>query len=1023
MVNASMSIRENKQEKINMTESKDFAALPVKDWQVARSLVEPLYDGQFLNSGESRLAHSDGMASILKGLNEDDNLLTAAYLFSVHMYVDNADEWIEKKFGPSVLRLVQDMHRLVVTSERARSEDKNAKAIYQPEALRKMLLAMCRDLRVVVLRLASRVQTLRFFSKEKAPSSAAVGYAEETLAIYAPLANRLGLWQLKWELEDLSFRYTHPKEYAEIAEHLAQTHEQRLKWIDEAIALFKKFLDKQGIKADVSGRPKHIYSIYRKMQRKHLKFEQLFDIDAIRIIVDTVEQCYEVLSLVQENCRTLSKEYDDYIAHPKPNGYQSLHTVVVRQDGRPLEVQIRTHKMHEFAEMGVAAHWRYKENGNSEKTKGGQAEEQRVAWLRQLIAWHSDVEESPETVGAADDNIYVLTPQGRVLELQKGSTPIDFAYHVHTQLGHHCRGARVDGVMVPLNTKLKTGQTVEIIAVKEGGPSRDWANPDSGFVATPRARTKVRQWFNAQQQAEQIALGRDRLDKELARLGKTATKLEILADRLGFENPDALYIAIAKDELSMRAVEQILAPEQESAEPEFVPRSATKGKSKSNVLVVGMDSMMTQLARCCHPAPPDEIVGFVTRGKGVTVHRIDCPNVRNLENVARSRMIDVSWGTSEDAVYPVDIYIVARDRIGLIKDISEVLVKENLRQLGLMLLTLGIGSVLGLMLAPVIMRRTRPGFFLLTVLSLQLIGLTVLSMCQELLAVFAVMFSVGLCIGLTDVAMNAQGIAIERLFYRPVMGALHAGYGIGGALGSAVGAVFASLGIGVTVTFLIPSIVMVFPVLWAVRHALPDVATKGTDRTAASPRIPVALIVCGLLVFLAFASEGACGEWGGLLLAEEKGAGQGVAAAVYGVFTVCALASRLVSDLLRRSFAVSRIVFSGAVIGLMGMALVIAAPGVLLPLIGFAVAGLGIGPICPLLYGVAGQVSSLSAARAASVVSVIGYTGLLFCPPLFGFLAHLTTYSTVYEVVSGLLLVLMLGNWVLFRLSHRALKK
>lgn len=678
-----MSIRENKQEKINMTESKDFAALPVKDWQVARSLVEPLYDGQFLNSGESRLAHSDGMASILKGLNEDDNLLTAAYLFSVHMYVDDADEWIEKKFGPSVLRLVQDMHRLVVTSERARSEDKNAKAIYQPEALRKMLLAMCRDLRVVVLRLASRVQTLRFFSKEKAPSSAAVGYAEETLAIYAPLANRLGLWQLKWELEDLSFRYTHPKEYAEIAEHLAQTHEQRLKWIDEAIALFKKFLDKQGIKADVSGRPKHIYSIYRKMQRKHLKFEQLFDIDAIRIIVDTVEQCYEVLSLVQENCRTLSKEYDDYIAHPKPNGYQSLHTVVVRQDGRPLEVQIRTHKMHEFAEMGVAAHWRYKENGNSEKTKGGQAEEQRVAWLRQLIAWHSDVEESPETVGAADDNIYVLTPQGRVLELQKGSTPIDFAYHVHTQLGHHCRGARVDGVMVPLNTKLKTGQTVEIIAVKEGGPSRDWANPDSGFVATPRARTKVRQWFNAQQQAEQIALGRDRLDKELARLGKTATKLEILADRLGFENSDALYIAIAKDELSMRAVEQILAPEQESAEPEFVPRSATKGKSKSNVLVVGMDSMMTQLARCCHPAPPDEIVGFVTRGKGVTVHRIDCPNVRNLENVARSRMIDVSWGTSEDAVYPVDIYIVARDRIGLIKDISEVLVKENLRVTGM----------------------------------------------------------------------------------------------------------------------------------------------------------------------------------------------------------------------------------------------------------------------------------------------------------------------------------------------------
>ncbi len=666
-----------------MTESeKEAPTAAVCDWQVARSLVEPLYANKLLNSGEERLVHSDGMVQILKSLHEDDKLLTAAYLFSVHLFVENADEWIEKKFGPVVLRLVQDMHRLVVVSERARSEDKDAKAVYQPEALRKMLLAMCRDLRVVVLRLASRVQTLRYFSKEETPSHAAVRYAEETLAIYSPLANRLGLWQLKWELEDLSFRYTEPEKYFEISHHLSQSREQRLTWIKNATDSMKALLAEHGIKADVSGRPKHIYSIYKKMQRKHLKFEQLFDIDAIRIIVDTVEQCYEVLSIVQEKCKTISKEFDDYIANPKPNGYKSLHTVVLRDDGRPLEVQIRTHEMHEFAEMGVAAHWRYKEKGNSEKTKGGEAEQEHVAWLRQLIAWHSDVEESPQTEGTTDSTIYALTPQGRVLELQAGSTPIDFAYLVHTQLGHRCRGARVDGVMVPLNTKLKTGQTVEIIAAKEGGPSRDWANPESGFVASPRARTKVRQWFNAQQQAEQIAEGRERLDKELARLGKSSTKLEDLSERLGFENLEALYIAIAKDELSMRAIEQVLTPV-EVVEPEFVPKTATKGKSHSNVLVVGMDSLMTQLARCCHPAPPDEIVGFVTRGKGVTVHRLDCPNVKNLENIARARLIDVSWGTSEDAIYPVDVYIVARDRLGLIKDISEILQKENLRIIGM----------------------------------------------------------------------------------------------------------------------------------------------------------------------------------------------------------------------------------------------------------------------------------------------------------------------------------------------------
>ena len=403
----------------------------------------------------------------------------------------------------------------------------------------------------------------------------------------------------------------------------------------------------------------------------------------MRIIVDTVEHCYQVLSIVQKPFTVLSKEYDDYIAHPKPNGYQSLHTVVTDPSGKPVEIQIRTRAMHEFAELGVAAHWRYKETGNSNKDKGAEAEEQRVAWLRQILAWHSDVE-PPKAEGLADDHVYALTPQGRVVELPAGATPIDFAYQVHTELGHRCRGAKVNGAMVPLNTKLVTGQTVEIIAVKTGGPSRDWLNPELGFAVSPRTRTKVRQWFNAQTLREQTDAGRERLDKELARLGKTAVKLEDLAKRLGFDSVDDLCIAFAKEELSPRSIEQALQPQKTNNEPEpdVLVRNAKKG-GKDNVLVVGVGSLMTQLARCCHPAPPDEIIGFVTRGRGVTIHRMDCPNVKNLSANEHERMIEVSWGHSAEAVYPVDIFVVAQDRVGLIKDISEIFMREKQNIIGM----------------------------------------------------------------------------------------------------------------------------------------------------------------------------------------------------------------------------------------------------------------------------------------------------------------------------------------------------
>ncbi len=658
------------------------APAPV-DWKLARSLVEPLYLDQKLHTGEPRLAHADGMAEILRGVRNDNELIIAAYLFSVADCIPDADRWIEKTFGKHVLQLVRDLEQLVHVSQRARSDSRESGAAYQSEALRRMLLAMCHDLRVVVLRLASRLQTLRWFAYSHAPG--AEEYGKETLALYAPLANRLGIWQMKWELEDLSLRFTEPKIYNEITKELDESREQRLAFMRGCVERIQMLLKANGIEAEVSGRPKHIYSIYKKMVRKHLRFDQLFDIRAVRIIVDTVEHCYEVLSIVHEHFTVLSKEYDDYIANPKPNGYQSLHTVVTDPDGRPVEIQIRTRAMHEFAELGVAAHWRYKETGNSNKDKGAEAEEQRVAWLRQLLDWKSDVQ-PPAEPGLEDDHVYVLTPQGRVVELQKGATPIDFAYQVHTELGHRCRGAKVDGQMVPLNTPLKTGQTVEVIAAKTGGPSRDWLNPELGFAVSARTRTKVRQWFNAQKLAEQTQAGRERLDKELARLGKTAIKLEDLAKRLGYDSVDDLCVAFAKEEFSLKALEQAVQPQVEEPEPqpEVQVRSSQSNKNnKSNVLVVGIDSLMTHLAKCCHPAPPDEIIGFVTRGRGVTIHRIDCPNVKNLIANDQERMIEVSWGNQAEAVYPVDIYVVARDRQGLLKDLSEVFMREKQNITGL----------------------------------------------------------------------------------------------------------------------------------------------------------------------------------------------------------------------------------------------------------------------------------------------------------------------------------------------------
>jgi GTP pyrophosphokinase len=415
------------------------------------------------------------------------------------------------------------------------------------------------------------------------------------------------------------------------------------------------------------------------MRTKGYAFEQVYDVRGLRVIVDEVPQCYQVLGLVHSAWTPVEREYDDYIARPKPNGYQSLHTVVGDGAGRTLEVQIRTRRMHEHAELGVAAHWRYKEG-----SKGRDGDEQRVAWLRQLLAWREEVDAPPAPGAAREERIYVLTPQARVVELPVGGTPIDFAYHIHTDLGHRCRGARVNGAMVPLNTPLATGQTVEIVAAKSGGPSRDWLNAELGYLASQRSRAKVRQWFNAMEFEQSVAAGREVVEKELQRLGRTAVKLEDLARRLGFDRVDELCAAATKEEFSLRSIEQALAPAATPPDDALLlpgkPRD-TAG-ARGQVLVVGVDSLLTQLARCCRPAPPDEIGGYVTRGRGVSIHRAACSNLQALIQRQPERVVDVAWGRHADAVYPVEVLVMASDRQGLLRDISEVYSREKLNVIG-----------------------------------------------------------------------------------------------------------------------------------------------------------------------------------------------------------------------------------------------------------------------------------------------------------------------------------------------------
>lgn len=661
---------------------------------VARQ-AQSTYADALLGSGEPVWPHAVGMAQMAAELRLDVTSRQAALLFAFPNDASYNKEKFEQRYGDDVSRLVKGVFRLnqmrPITQGFSSDASLNPQDLkVQIEVLRKMLLAMVEDVRVVLLRLASRTQTLRFYAQHPAP--AREGVARETLELLAPLANRLGVWELKWELEDLSFRFLHPDTYKEIARKLDEKRLEREAFIGNAVSRVKAALHERSVEAEVYGRPKHIYSIWNKMQRKGLGFDELYDVRALRIVVSSIADCYTALGYVHQIWTPIPSEFDDYISQPKGNDYRSLHTAVHCEDGRALEIQIRTHDMHQHAELGVAAHWRYKEGAASSANY-----DDKIALLRQLLNWRDDIGDSRDwqthyREAALNDTLYVFTPQGRVVDLPDGATPVDFAYRVHTDLGHRCRGAKVDGALVPLTTPLKTGQRVEIVSAKEGGPSRDWLNPNQGYLITKSARTKVRAWFASQALDDTIASGRAIVTREMQRAGVSHTSIDQVAHELGYDNADDLLIAVGRDEVGLRSLQQALRGEPQKAVsseqhelplPELSPEAMvrkTRHKGGSGVLIVGVDQLLTQLAKCCKPVPPDAIQGFVTREKGISVHRHDCPSFLHVAALHPERVIDADWGgvTPENEVYAVDILVDAQDRQGLLRDISDVLARERL---------------------------------------------------------------------------------------------------------------------------------------------------------------------------------------------------------------------------------------------------------------------------------------------------------------------------------------------------------
>ena len=626
------------------------------------------------------------MAEILADLKLDQESLVAAVIYRAVREGKTTLAAVEKRLGSAVSVLVDGVQRMAaisVSQNPAKASVFNAQS--QVETLRKMLVTMIDDVRVALIKLAERTCAIR--AVKDAAEAKRYRVAREVFDVYAPLAHRLGIGHIKWELEDLSFRYLEPAQYKQIAKLLDERRLDRQVYIDGVMAQLRSELEDAGIHADITGRAKHIYSIWRKMQRKGIEFSQVYDVRAVRILVPQVRDCYTALGIVHSLWRHIPNEFDDYIANPKENGYRSLHTAVVGPEGKVLEVQIRTQAMHEEAELGVCAHWRYK---GTDVSASSTAYEDKIAWLRQVLEWH---EEMGDIGGLADqlrvdfepDRIYLFTPDGHVLDVPKGATPLDFAYRVHTEIGHSCRGAKVNGRIVPLNYVLQTGEQVEIITGKHSGPSRDWLNSNLGYVNTSRARAKIQHWFKQQAREQNVQAGKLMLERELTRLALNGADYAQLISKLGIHSQEDLFAAVGSGDTRLSHVvnvaQQLVEPERNTEQLELIPRRPSKAGRRSDVYIQGVGNLLTQLAGCCQPVPGDPIVGYITHGRGVTVHRADCATAMQLQDRDGERLIEVSWGSKPVQTYPVEIYIRAYDRAGLLRDVSQLLANEKINVL------------------------------------------------------------------------------------------------------------------------------------------------------------------------------------------------------------------------------------------------------------------------------------------------------------------------------------------------------
>ncbi len=654
---------------LGLPESKISCLMTAEQWLQSRELSE-LTCPQVHTGWE--------MVEILADLRMDKDALTAALLFPLIEAQVLSCEDVQSEFPAAVVTMLAAVNQMEAIRTIPVGPNQNPNA-QQADNLRKMLLTMVEDVRAVVIKLAAQICYLR--DVKNADEETRVLAAKQTNAIFGPLANRLGIGQLKWELEDLAFRYLHPQVYKKIAAQLEEKRLDREQYMKDFVAAVRQRMQDEKLECEVYGRPKHIFSIWKKMQKKHLSFDQLYDIRAVRIVTERVQDCYAVLGIVHTSWQHLPKEFDDYIATPKQNGYQSIHTVVLGPHGRPIEIQIRTRQMHDDAELGVAAHWRYKEGGPAGREG---ALDEKIGWLRKILAWQEEVVDSSLAEElrnqVTEDRVYVFTPKGDIVDLPLGSTPLDFAYYVHSNVGHRCIGAKISGRIVPFTYQLKTGDQVEILTGREPNPSRDWLNPNLGYLKSSRARSKVQYWFRLQDRDKNYAAGKELLDAELARLNLVLEHPTKVLQRFNAGSMEELLVGIGGGEIKVTQVVHYIQSQYVKVEPEIDPRLISKPMhtpAKSHVVVQGVGNLMTHMAGCCQPLPGDAIIGYITVGRGIAVHRDDCDQFKNLQEHHPERVVEATWGDQYASGYEASIRIVANDRNGLLRDITSILANEK----------------------------------------------------------------------------------------------------------------------------------------------------------------------------------------------------------------------------------------------------------------------------------------------------------------------------------------------------------